>query len=297
MNKQSPSLHDDIIKSIDTLTNSELNEILFNLRYYKQQINQQEYNDLFTQILHNKNFSHIEDNTLIFLSTGNADFYDEMISLEKTKPSFEHLIQACKSTFFKNHDFNLIHKILTHKIIPTHECFKWLISAKKQKTIIYNIPFKTGLTFDNKICKNIINMMIAHGLTLNLTDVKKLASRSIEIDLKIFDITPDNELINICLEHDFFPKYLNNCEINESQLHKLFTKKHTLKNIETLIEKHNLKCDVVCLQNACNIKNNSDVINFLIEKQDVIPDITCLKTIINNYCTSDTVKKVVHMVP
>jgi hypothetical protein len=46
--------------------------------------------------------------------------------------------------------------------------------------------------------------------------------------------------------------------------------------VDDFITKHNLKCDVICLQNACE-SGNLDVITYLIDERHIAPDSLCLR--------------------
>jgi hypothetical protein len=303
--KAIPKLQKNITNNIDGFNNNNLNDILFGICYYLDRLynldqqNKNIFDNLIITVLQSKNLKQLDDYTTVILCTRNENLYDELILQEKIKPSFEQLVLACKNIFQEEYNVKLIQKILEHKIIPTHECFKYLFDKKAQTyTIIHNIrvsivkPYRLLYKVDE-----IVNYMINFGLTLNLTDVKELASRSIEIDIKKFDIIPDDELINICLDNKFFPKYLDNIKYNETQIHKLFEKRYNIDFIKSIIKKQNIKCDITCLQNACNIKRNNVIIDFLIDEQKIKPDLICAKSIVKNSSSSDTIKKLIYLLP
>jgi hypothetical protein len=300
--KQNDTLCNNIMKYMKTLNNDNLNEILLKLCYYKRQSKYSiDFNingNITKHILSNKKFKTINDITFINLCVDDANLYDELINSGKTKPSLDQLILACKNPFTRKRNIILIQKILEKKIIPTHECF--LESNKKIKFDNIEFNYPDFFSTEPKTSQNIINLLINFGLTLNLEDVKLLAEHSIEVDIKKFDITPDDKLVNICLDRHFFPQYLDNVKINECQLHNLFLSNPKLIDIHELdkfIQKHHLTCDIICLQNACIFKNNNLVIKYLLQKQHITPDITCAKNIIKEYHINSIVKAIINALP
>lgn len=313
----------DTTKHIETLTNKNFNEILFNINHYGQllKISKQPFDlTIIDKIIFNEKFTHINDVTLISLCSNNAGLYKVMNDLEKTKPSLNQLLLACECPFVnvndrhpKQYNIYLIQRILEHKIIPTHECFEKLFSDPYY-TEIYHITFHNSNNFnDLEQVKDVIDLLTAFGLTLNLKDAKILAKSLIDVNIGKFDIVPDKELIDICLSNHFLPQYIDNVKINQFQLRDLFLpnlknklsyyastsikqRVLTVKMLDDFITKHNLKYDVICLQNACK-SGNLEVITYLIDEQHIAPDSWCLRYVKESFGYNyPIVKKISDMV-
>jgi hypothetical protein len=280
-----------ITKYIDILNNDNINEILYVtltgiIRICNSDINNSKsddfincisgtYNKINEILLTSKNLTHIDNNIVPLLCNYekllNEKILEELITSEKIKPSLDLLLLfLSNSNLHLNYKNNIpmIHKILEHKVIPTHECFDLIIENR---------------LISSKTKEELITYMVNFGLTLYFSDVKKLIENYVDIDIKKFDIILDDELINLCLKNQFYHSYLDNIKISEAQLHYLFTLNNLkINKIKSFIEKHELKCDITCLQNACNVHDNIDTIEFLIKDQHINPDKTCLINIKSN---------------
>jgi len=306
-------LYNNIKSRINIFTNNDLNEILFNLWYYRHQISQKYHtkililNNIIIIILFYKNLTNIKDLTLIVLCYDNAGLYEKMVRLKKTTPSHDHLLLALRSISHTQFDtlekkrcnFNLLRTILNYNVLPTRICLDKLFNPMMEQIVMFGTLIFSSqyiIDYDEKI----INLLIESGLKLNLFDVKVLANHSIEIDIEKFNIIPDEELINICVSKQFFPHYLDSCVISQSHLHNLFLSNYYIENhyanfihilhldifykninsfiqkLDNFIQKHNLKCDIVCLQNACKF-GFTNMIMYLINEQHIVPDSLCLE--------------------
>lgn len=267
-----PNTYQIIKQNINLLNNDNLNEILVYLcRNYDVHVNNVTFLNIIEIIFYSENLTSVSDITLITLCSLKPDLYNKFI-LKGINPSVNHLLIACEIIRGNNKITDLIQNILEHKIIPTRECFEKLLHKGDF------IPLTTVRIV------NILNYFIEFGLTLDLSDIKKLVPHHIETDIKKFGIVPDDELINLCLKERFFPKYLDDVKITESHLHELFkySCNHDIDNVKLFIEKHNLKCDFECLQNVC-LKDYSikdDIICYLIDKQHVKPTKEILQILI-----------------
>jgi len=204
--------------------------------------------------------------------------YINLVNLGKITPNIEHLKMVCLAG--KNRP--IIEFILTHKVIPTHEClellfktFDGIVCGKRNEYSTYGAY--QGVHVSNGIIEDLTN----HGLPITLDDVKLLAKHKIDIDIEKFGIKPDNELINICIDKKFKPEYLEGYVGSLENLHYLFTKATKLSQVRPMIKNSGLKCDNVCLQNACTIKSNAVIIKFLLN-QGIKPDMTCIKNILKS---------------
>jgi len=268
---------------IELLTNDDLNKTIEKIYFsYISCLNRNEHENPMPNLIDTIKYilnkiTKIDDYILITICNVTPNLYKELVTSQKIIPSHNHLLCACA---YRDHNIDLIQTILEYKVLPTHKCFEKILNScvvnSNYQPIFYNYDYQIS----------IINLLIYFGLTLDLSDVKKLAKLSIEIDIKKFDITPDEELINICMKNHFLPKYLNDISITQSQLHKLFfsyfenIKKFDefTQDLDNFVQRHHLKYDITCLQNACQTQfNNDNIINYLIKVQYIEPDITCLK--------------------
>lgn len=256
--------------NVSELTNENFNKILCKLHDLKQYINSNDYDTVINSIITNKNLIHINDNALITICSDNADLYTKIVNFKKTKPIIKHLILTCEKISSEIIcDDKLIQKILEQNILPTHKCFEILTS----KSIEPN----------NNLIPNIINLLIKFGLVLTLDDIKSLAKDYVDIDTKPLNIIPDSDLVNICMGNAFFPQYLDKANITDEQFHNLFKanpNSFDFTDLDDFTKTHKLKYDVECLQLACKIHGNNDMIDFLVNEKNVIPDITCVENII-----------------
>jgi hypothetical protein len=260
--KSLQDIYQIIKQNINLFSNDNFNEILVylirNYYAYKDDIT---FLNIIEIIISSEKLTSVSDITLITLCSSEPDLYNKFI-LKGISPSVGNLLIACEMVKEYNKITDLIRNILEHKIIPTHECFEKLLQNR-------NSPYS------NNTINNILNYFIEFGLTLDLSDIKKLVSLHIEIDIKKFDITPDDELINLCFKNLYFPKYLDDVKITETQLHELFKYLTSLNidDIKLFVEKHNLKCDFECLRNACtkDFSIKKDIIRYLINEQHVKP--------------------------
>lgn len=105
-------------------------------------------------------------------------------------------------------------------------------------------------------------------------------------------IKPSVNKLDTSFIHSFFPKYLDDIDLDEEHLHELFRHKATIDNVKLFLEKHNLKCDDTCLLNAIRIPNNEEVIMFLINEQHVKLTCECFKLLIELYIDKIDIDKI-----
>lgn len=208
----------------------------------------------------------------LIIDNGFYKIYKNLVETEKVKVCFEHLICACGATTKSDELVEFI--IDKGKLIPTHECFDVLL--KYPNLELYD---KDLLTHgDSTYTSEIIDILINSGLQITLDDVKFMASNKIEVFN--FDFEIDEELVDICIENKFKPKYLSKYNFTQKTIQNIFLKYNKVFQIKDLIGSRKVNYDTTCLKNACSIRNNSSVIRFLLKK-GVVPDLECLKTVVS----------------
>jgi hypothetical protein len=177
---------------IELLTNDDLNKTIEKIYFsYISCLNRNEHENPMPNLIDTIKYilnkiTKIDDYILITICNVTPNLYKELVTSQKIIPSHNHLLCACA---YRDHNIDLIQTILEYKVLPTHKCFEKILNScvvnSNYQPIFYNYDYQIS----------IINLLIYFGLTLDLSDVKKLAKLSIEIDIKKFDITPDEELI------------------------------------------------------------------------------------------------------
>jgi hypothetical protein len=256
-------------------TNDNLNKILFKLclirndfiKYKKSEQILDELKDLIIAILNLKELKIIPDDLLIKLCIETPKIYQYMVSINKVTPSTNHLKLICSKLHYKK-SFDLFKMILEYKVIPTHDVFDELLKTKLFSSDT-DIPYQ----------ESIVNILIEFGLTINLSDLKKLLNKKIIIDIKKIGIIPDNETLDICFKNNFFPQFIDKIKFSMDNVHNLFLFCTDQNSIIQIIEKLNLKCDTKCLQIACT-KKYCDIVMYLLDKLNIQPDIECVENIL-----------------
>lgn len=128
----------------------------------------------------------------------------------------------------------------------------------------------------------VVDILTNCGLLLTLTDIKELSKHKItNYNFEKYGFEVDDELIQICLDRNFFPDYIVIKTFTQKRLQELFTHVTKVSEIMDYIKDREVTYDIECLRNACKTNNNKEIINFLI-KQGVTHDLECLRNIIQN---------------
>lgn len=175
-----------------------------------------------------------------------------------TQFDLQCLISACDVK-----QVQLIKMILDSGITPTTQCLY------KAVTNIY----------DQKMCSEIVNLLTSYKLNIVKDDVIyviKYAPNAIYIpDIDRFGIVCDEDIKRACIEKG---KFVYKEAQNIDALRKACGKAGNMTWIKKIMD-DGIKPDIICLQNACTMRNNIQVIKLLCKH--VTPDTQCIKNMAN----------------
>ena len=175
-------------------------------------------------------------------------------------------------------DENAIQYVLEYKIPAEKQHFRLVVESKKYYPEKNSHGRKIGASYK----RNGFNMAKAEllfrsGYRMDREDIVYTINQRVEIsDIERFGISLDNEIYDICHKNKFYPKYkfdLVNREMLELQ--KLCNGR-ALTKIKKFIETNDIKPDDKCLEIACTLPRNYEIISYLID-QGCNMDISCVK--------------------
>jgi hypothetical protein len=165
------------------------------------------------------------------------------------------------------------------KIIPTREHYHKLVASKVynsdkdlENKNRYRGPYNHNKDGDrDRYSKGGYSMekmdvLISHGFKPDYDDITYGIKFHVEIpNIKRFSIKPDLTFLNVCYDHDFYPKYGFECISDEMiELQKLCAVRNK-PLITKYMKKYKLVPDRKCMENASRIKGNLPVVRMLID--------------------------------
>jgi hypothetical protein len=218
------------------------------------------YNNKYVSDVVNHNISDnniINDQITNLLITKNFfDEYSNMVKCGKITPTEEHLNLLCSRS---DSTISQIKFMLEHKLSPTNKSFNSLMEN-------HNYNFE-----------NVIDLFINFGFNLTLKEVEEITFRKIIIpDFYKYDIVPSREIFDFCICENFYPDYFKNFELTEKDIEELFLYISNINGLIIFLKDRKIFLNVKCLENACKLKNNLDVIRYIIEEHGIIPNTRCL---------------------
>jgi len=214
----------------------------------------------------------------------------ELFKILKVQPNINTLNIACKkdstddiTTIIENYgiipekttldmcmnrlNYDIISKLLKYKLTPDDETF-------------YKIYNRWGDDHRNESYTQIIELLIIHGLNINITHIKYLIKEKICLhNLERFGISYNEELYFVCYINNYFPtEYTSKCSINPILLQMYDLCKSKKLRYEKLIEFMKTK----------NIKLDRFALDYLIEfnpdvSRDIMMDYKCMPSIITGF--------------
>jgi hypothetical protein len=234
-----------------------------------------------------KYLNHITDDDLVKILMS-IKIFKELVFSGEIQLNQEHLFFAC----CEHHD--LVHFILEHKVIPTSKCLFALFDDDELNTDVYPINLEYNgskihkyyfddymSVFTGKKLHNLVLILFDYGLVPTLDDIKLLTRKHININFNDYGIVPDDELFNLYYKENFEPNYFENIKPSIDTFRKIFFGENKIPLIKKMIKNYGFQCDLICLQNACTVKNNALVIKFLL-RNGIVPDIICIKNILTS---------------
>jgi hypothetical protein len=219
--------------------------------------------NLITKILTNE----IDDKTII-IEIFNADdlkVFKQYVEMTNHKIDISDLETACC-----NKSVKIVKYILSNKIIPTKECLDNVLCDNNLRSIEEQ--------------QELVNLLIEHGYTPTYEDIIELTKQTIEINkFDEFDFSKqDNgELLKICIERKFTPKYYSKLKSGSTELK--IDENLYLTDLKKYLKK-GIKLNINNLRDACKYCNDK-VINYMFDL-GLKPDLECLKNAI--YCSKNS---------
>ena len=191
-------------------------------------------------------------------------------NLTITEEDVEIICRKC-STQAINHALDISH------IIPQKSHFTIAIKRLGDKSIH---TLNNGLIrpfLDTKI----IDVLLNHGYKIDRDDIILAAKHRVTIPgMERFGIECDDELLSICYDNKFYPKYaFKNVSKEMMELQQLCDSRAPC-SIKKHMKAHNLIPDIKCMENACHFKTNIQVVQYLIDNGGKI-NIQCVKNCAN----------------
>lgn len=111
-----------------------------------------------------------------------------------------------------------------------------------------------------------MELLIKYGYVPDREDLEFSIKNRVEIpDVSRFGLKGDKDLLKLCHEHDFYPRYDFDCISDQMlDLQDLCTRRSKSK-INSHLNTHKIVPDQKCMENACKFKNNSPTIDLLIK--------------------------------
>jgi hypothetical protein len=248
-------LREDLQK-IDTVSDDLLN-IMIQLRQFE---NPHRFND---------------DTYTKTLYKDNVKMYEYLVTSKKIIPTFNHLKMACGS-----YSSDLVDLLISYQVKPTRECLDVLINETNNVTLEkyctkYNINNRSKHRIYVLHAQYIVDKLCSNEITLNVKDVTELLKKNVEIkDFYKYNIIPDDELFETCLNLEKCVDYFRDFEFTQHRTLLLLKKTYRLVNIKQIIGNKNIEWNIEHLKVACEFSPEL-TIKFILE-QGVKPDIECL---------------------
>lgn len=213
--------------------------------------------NLITKILTNEN----DDETIIMeiFNTDDLEVFKQYVELTNNEIDISDLETACC-----NKSIKIVKYILSNKIIPTKECLD---------NVLWDNNFKS---IEEQ--QELVNLLIEHGYTPTYEDIIELTKQKIEVNkFDEFDFSKqDNgELLKICIEQKFTPKYYSKLKSGGTELK--IDENLSLTDLKKYLKK-GIKLNINNLRDACKYCNDK-VVNYMFDL-GLKPDLDCLKNAI-----------------
>lgn len=145
--------------------------------------------------------------------------------------------------------------------------------------------FETVLShgFNSHNLNMVMELFFKYGFMVKREDVKTSIKYGYEIpNIERFDnIIFDKEILNLCRNHNFFPKYKFSCITTEMLQLQGACRARDLGQVRQLIKSYNLVPDEICMENIASFKEGA-VTEFLISMGGKV-NIECLKLRAKSY--------------
>lgn len=150
------------------------------------------------------------------------------------------------------------------------------ITSKHFETVL-------GRGFNSHNLNMVVELFFKYGFIVNREDVKISIKYGYEIpNIDRFDnIVFDKEILNLCRNHNFFPKYKFSCITTEMLQLQGACRTRDLGQVRQLIKSYNLVPDEICMENIAIFKEGS-VTEYLISMGGKV-SIECLKLRVQSY--------------
>jgi len=182
----------------------------------------------------------------------------------------------CLETACLQRNEYMIKRLLDFKLMPTEKCIQSLLTNVAPSNT-HNSNGK-GSADAISIAK-LIDLLVDAGYNVKYKDVvNALHVRCYINNIERFGIKFTGEFLEECADVGYYPYDLKDVKVTLGCLQKECKKGGNLTTIRRLISTMKIKPDIVCLRNACNIKNNKQTIDYLL-KNGLEPDVICLQNI------------------
>ncbi|ARF09159.1 SWIB/MDM2 domain protein [Catovirus CTV1] len=173
-------------------------------------------------------------------------------------------------------DKNIIHFILSNKILPTEKCFINILKSRSQDSLIFGRNRKKTNN-PNPLKTELIEVLVLYGFKLTYENLLLATQHHVYINnIEQFDIKFDEKFLEKCSEFSFYPNYnIKNLKPNVVCLENECLKMGNIKTITKIVES-GITPTTKALQNACTFTKNNVVIKYLIDKGAKV-DIKCIK--------------------
>jgi hypothetical protein len=180
------------------------------------------------------------------------DSFKKFIEISNYELNVNILERACD-----NRSIDIIKYVLLHKVIPNSKCFTNIFSSTCGKKTI--------------IIQQLVNLLIEHGYVPSFKDIKLATEHRVEIDkFDDLDVQDNGELLKICVQNKFMPKYYSKLKSNKIELDSSIT----LAEFKKFVKK-GFKPTINDLRTACE-HCKSKIVEYIIDL-GVKPDLECLK--------------------
>lgn len=166
----------------------------------------------------------------------------------------------------------LYDKLIQCRKVPMQSCFKYMIQYGSNYFYMYD---KEKYSY---VSNTIAEMFIELGFIPNKNDIIISIKQNVHIDnIDRFGIEIDNDIIDVCVEYNFFPV---SYEIPKIKQLEGMCKHEQLSAIKKYVKKYKLIPNEKCMVAGCKRKKNiNQVLSFLISKGGEFTN-ECARTLI-----------------
>lgn len=172
------------------------------------------------------------------------------------------------------------------RITITSEHFKILLNMMRKKNAYgykksrYDDSDSDSYDYEHNMMK--IELFFQHGFVPTRDDIKLSIMNSIEINnIDRFEIDMDREMLELCRQYGFYPKYNFSCISAEMLQLQKACKIKDISVIKKLIKEHNLVPDSVCMENVSYYKENN-ILEYLVSCGGKVT-LRCINKRLSNY--------------